>query len=551
MSGDLVSILLDAVGALVVVLDREHRVVRFNRACEELCGYKLDELRGAFLWERMLPAEDADALKIACEQVLGGRYPLGLEHSWVLREGGVRRTIAWTLRGLTDPSGGVACVVMSGHDVTESRAERAGQDLLAASESLFRSVIEHVPSGVLVTDRDGVLVMANGPAQEWLGLAPDAVGTPLSRWIPQAAELLAAAQSSSGRRQVDVDTPDGRRRLIGFDSVFCPLPPSGGTVIVFRDIGDYRRAERRRKRAERLAQARSLAVGLGHELQGPLAGLLAGVQFLEQEPALPANQRLVVSSLAQAARKLSRATQEFLDAARSGSLTPRLFALGKVMAEAMDPYVGHAASRQVKLEIVPANGDALLAVDLPSFRRAVGGIVASAIDAAGRDGRVHVEWRELSAEEVARRFPGFPGTIAAIRVSDGGPGLDEEELRHAFRPFGGSRTAGGGLGLAIAQEVIEAHGGLISVSSRKGEDTTFEVLLATGERMPCWQHADRPEGLCGVCPLRQSGSGYCCWSVTGYPEYAETGLWPAKCVECPVFRRYHLGAWTGAISPSA
>jgi signal transduction histidine kinase len=344
---------------------------------------------------------------------------------------------------------------------------------------------------------------------------------------------------------MEVVTSDGRRRLIGFDTTFCPLVPAGGTVVVFRDITELRRIERRKKRVAGLSQARSLAVGIGRELQGPLSGMLAGVQFLEQEPTLPANQRLVIGSLAQAARKLSRATQEFLDGARSGTPTPRLVALGKFMAETMDPFVGMAASRQVRLEILPADGNALLAVDPTLVRRAVGAVVESAIEASGREGRVHVRWLQLPADEVARRLPGFPGDVAAIRVSDSGPGLDEADLRRLFRPFGSPRGAGG-LALAIARETIEVHGGLIEASSRKGGETALEILLPSGEREPCWRHAERPEGICGLCPLRASGGGHCCWVHSGYADYASTGMWPAKCIDCPVFRRWNLLLYAAA-----
>ena len=538
--GDLVAVLLDSVGVPVVVLDRDGRVVRFNQACQDLSGYTLDDVRGKPLWERLLPAEEVDSVRIACEQVFGGRRPFAHEHTWLLKDGS-RRTMSWVLRGLTDPSGAVACVVFAGQDVTERRIDRAEQETLVASEALFRSVLEYSPSAILVCDVEGRLVMANGPAQEWFSLPPEAVGSALSKWVKQAGELLSPAREP-GRRQVEVDLLDGKRRLIGFETMACPVTPQGGWVTVFRDIGEFRRAERRRKRAERLAQARTLAVGLGEHVQTPLASLLAGVQFLEQEPSLAASQRLVVTSLGQAARRLTRATQEFLDSARASAVTARLVPLGKMMAEAMDPYVGLAANRQVKLEIIAANGDAQLALDPAAFRRAVGAIVENAIEAAGRDGHVRVAWLELPPEEVRRRLFRYDGTVAAVRVTDGGPGMDEDDLRKVFRPFGSPRDVGGGLGLPVAQEIIESHGGLLGVTSRKGEETTFEILLPTGERIPCWQVEGRPQGICGVCAARTAG-GNCCWAVTGHAEYLETGLWPAKCVDCPVFRRYNLGLY--------
>jgi signal transduction histidine kinase len=316
-----------------------------------------------------------------------------------------------------------------------------------------------------------------------------------------------------------------------------------GWLVVFRDLAEIRRADQRRRRVERLAQARVLAAGLGQELQPPIASVLAGAQFLEQEAGLQAGSRLVLATLAQSARQLSRAAQEYLEGVRATLPSPRLLPLGKVMGEAMDPFVGLAASRSVKLEIVPSDGDALLAVDPVQLRRAVRAVVTQAIDAAGRDGRVRVEWSEPPPDVARRRVPGFPGRVASIRVSDSGPTIPEEELRRVFRPFGNVRPGSGGFGLAAAHEIVDAHGGLLAVTSRAGDDTTFEILLPCGERPACWEHEQRPEGLCGVCTLRTDGPGYCCWSVTGYKERAETGQWPERCRDCPVYRRWNLSVW--------
>ncbi|MBN1770426.1 MAG: PAS domain-containing protein [Deltaproteobacteria bacterium] len=541
MSADLVAILLDAVGVPVFVLDREGRVVRFNEACRELSGYTLEELRGTSLAERLLPEDEANGLRIACEQVFAGRSPLHHEHSWKRRDGG-RRRLAWRLHALTDQAGAVACVVAAGHDVTEERRRAESHGALVASEELFRTVIENVPSGVLVADVQGRVVLANGPAQEWLALPVEAIGTRLEQWVPQGGELLSAPRRP-GRRQLELQIADGTRRWIGFDTVSCPVAGGEGWLVVFRDLGEIRRADRRRRRAERLTQARALAAGLGQELQPAIGSVLAGAQFLEQEAALPAGSKLVLSTLSQSARKLSRAAQEYIEGVRSTVPAPRLLPLGKVMAEAMDPFVGLAASRAVKLEIVPSDGDLLLAVDPAHFRRAVGAVVSQAIEAAGREGRVHVEWKEPPFEMVRRRVPGFQGRLASIRVADGGPTVAEDDLRRVFRPFGNVRAGGGGFGLAAAYEIVEAHGGLLTVVSRPGEDTTFEILLPSGERPACWEHEQRPEGLCGVCALRTDGPGYCCWSVTGHKERAETGQWPERCRDCPVFRRWSLAAW--------
>ena len=111
---------LDTAAAVVVVLDPEGRVTRFNRAAEEVSGRGAEDVFGAEVWSLgVLPPGDAEATRAVFDRVLAGEYPTAHESKWTGEEG--TRYISWAITAI--PEGGrVAHVVCIGLDVTASRA---------------------------------------------------------------------------------------------------------------------------------------------------------------------------------------------------------------------------------------------------------------------------------------------------------------------------------------------------------------------------------------------------------------------------------------------
>ena len=101
-----VSAVLDTVGALVVVLDRDGRIVRFNRACERATCYHFDEIKDRPFWDFLLVPEEIAPVKRVFEQLRAGDFPLDFENYWVTKDSR-RRLIAWSNTVLTAIDGSV------------------------------------------------------------------------------------------------------------------------------------------------------------------------------------------------------------------------------------------------------------------------------------------------------------------------------------------------------------------------------------------------------------------------------------------------------------
>jgi PAS domain S-box-containing protein len=122
---NVVSAILHTVGALVVVLDPEGRIVRFNRACEQTAGYSFAEVRGKYFWDLCVIPEEAERFKIIVEQLRMDHSAKDYETSWVTRDG-ARRLIAWSSTVLPGGDGQPAYLIATGIDITErKRLEKA------------------------------------------------------------------------------------------------------------------------------------------------------------------------------------------------------------------------------------------------------------------------------------------------------------------------------------------------------------------------------------------------------------------------------------------
>jgi PAS domain S-box-containing protein len=117
---NLLSTILDTVGALVVVFDCSGRVVRFNRACELTTGRRSEEVEGTFLWDLFVVSEELARFQAALQAASLGHPAADCEATWLARSG-AHRLIAWSSTVVTRPDGTPEYVVATGSDETERR----------------------------------------------------------------------------------------------------------------------------------------------------------------------------------------------------------------------------------------------------------------------------------------------------------------------------------------------------------------------------------------------------------------------------------------------
>ena len=145
-----VSAVLDTQGALVVVLDTSGRVVRFNRACEQVTGYAFDEIKDRPFWEVFLLPEETERIRGVFEQLRAGNFPNSAENCWQTKNRGIR-LISWSNTAIVGTSGQVEHIIATGIDITDQR--NAEDALRRAHDLLERRVTERTAELAAVNER--------------------------------------------------------------------------------------------------------------------------------------------------------------------------------------------------------------------------------------------------------------------------------------------------------------------------------------------------------------------------------------------------------------
>ena len=117
---DFSNAIIDTVGALIAVLDRQGAIVSFNHTCEEITGYSRAEVIGRQVWDVLITPEEQSTLKAVYQRLLMGQVPNQYTNYWLGKDGS-RHLISWSNTALFDEAGKVTFIIATGIDITEQR----------------------------------------------------------------------------------------------------------------------------------------------------------------------------------------------------------------------------------------------------------------------------------------------------------------------------------------------------------------------------------------------------------------------------------------------
>lgn len=276
------------------------------------------------------------------------------------------------------------------------------------------------------------------------------------------------AQSLSGR----IQEMERRTRLIAAGD-FSPMTlPSRDDEL--RDLGRSVNDMAQRlaqfqetiRRTERLRLLGQVSGGLTHQLRNGVAGARLAVQLHAQDCPTGGKDE----SLAVALRQLvlvEMHLKKFLDLGKAIELQLQPCRLDGVLRETIDLLGPQCRHAHTEMRIVPPAVPAIaLHGDPAQLGHLFLNVLTNALEAAGPGGWVEVRWGALES-----------GAIAFVEVRDSGPGPDPDVAARLFEPFVTGKREGVGLGLAVARQVVQAHGGAIRWSREK-DCTCFRIELS-------------------------------------------------------------------------
>ena len=377
------------------------------------------------------------------------------------------------------------------------QAERARQ----ASEERLRVTMRSIGDAVIATDLAGRITFINHVAVDLTGWPiPDARGRPLNevfRIVNEHTRQTVESPVDHVLREGKIVGLANHTVLLARDGTEIPIDDSGapirdadgnvmGVVLVFRDVRKRRQqaAESEQLRLEAAARAEAertsamkddfLAI-LSHELRSPLQGILGWLTVLRETGSDP-HQHRALQAIDRGVRQQAQLVNDILDISRivAGKLQIERAPVdvGSVVEDCVDDAMPAARQRQLQLTSTIGSYGAVVG-DRRRLRQAVSNLLNNAIKFTPRGGRIDVHCHRQDA-------------VITITVSDTGEGISPDLLPYIFDRFrqgGGDMRArhsasGLGLGLSLARQIVELHGGSIRAESAgAGCGSTFTLQL--------------------------------------------------------------------------
>ena len=337
-----------------------------------------------------------------------------------------------------------------------------------AAEAALHRFVQNLPDALLSIDGGGVISYGNAEAERIFGAQP-------SRLVGRRVKDLLPDLELDRLRGTADNAPISHPDLRFGERVLSPLvrhafvDDSSTLTLSLRDVTAVRAADERRL---------DLYSVIAHDLRSPLAAILMRTDLMLR------GSRGEISDLAREdlgrikvrVLQLVALINDFLELARHEDSTIKagneLVPLGTLVAETLEEFRVLAEGKGVELTIALETPGPVVRGDRRRLGQAVTNLVANAVKFTAPGGKVDV--RVDAADDTAN-----------VRVADTGPGIPPEEVERLFQRYSRAKSVerdapGTGLGLMIVRQIVEAHGGKVTLDSKVGHGSTFAFHLPLG-----------------------------------------------------------------------
>jgi len=370
--------------------------------------------------------------------------------------------------------------------VTDVSARDNADEERRRSDVRFKELVERAPEPIGIARNDH-FVWCNPAYLAMLGYpSPQALyDTPIARLLPRDEEASRHRREGVILEGGDVGPAtyharrfDGTTVIVETTSASCVFEGKPSVLTMARDVTDKKRLEAQLIQADRLAAIGTMAAGVAHEVNNPLAYVMLNLDWIARKLAEGPHDAASIAGLAEVLREAHKGTQrvagivrELRTFARAGDGESRSpVDLSRVVESAIK-IAGHEVRHRAKVTTSFGPVGPVLANE-SRLEQVVLNLLLNACHAMPEEhAAVNVVHIEVRAE---------PGERAVLEVSDNGTGIPPEVLPRIFDPFFSTkpRGVGMGLGLSICHGIVASLGGQISVKSTV-DGTTFRVVLPT------------------------------------------------------------------------
>jgi PAS domain S-box-containing protein len=333
----------------------------------------------------------------------------------------------------------------------------------------FAAIVEYSDDAILSKDLNGIITSWNPAATRILGYtSEEMIGTSILRIIPEelhSDEPFILAKIRAGERIDHFETvrltKDGRHLDVSLS--ISPVRDGSGQVIgaakILRDISARKRLEESLIQAEKLAATGRMAATIAHEINNPLEAIV-NLLYLSRGRATDSQQAAYLEAAANEVNRVSHIAKQTLGYYRDHTGAAST-SLSDIAAEAIRVYEPRCRTAGIRIES-HLDPSPKIVVRKGEIMQVISNLIANAIYAMPSGGTLAITVKEPSSSNGS-------GAGVVLSVEDTGVGIPAEKLPRIFEAFFTTRAdVGTGIGLFVAKQFIEGHGGKIHVESRTG-----------------------------------------------------------------------------------
>ncbi|MBN1471640.1 MAG: hypothetical protein JW925_07655 [Syntrophaceae bacterium] len=332
------------------------------------------------------------------------------------------------------------------------------------------ALVRNMPIGLLAVDQENRIISSNEHARDLFnGDASEIQGQDVARILPVAlVRLLKKVNTTSGLIDEDVFLQSGKNGEQIWEVVAAAFADEGvpeGKILLARNVTAVRGLEKEVARSRHLNAIGSLAAGVAHEIRNPLSSIKGfAVYFKQRLSGNPDDEETADIMIAETER-LNRVISQLIEFARPLTLKKEKTALADLVRQTVKLIETEARKNNVQVDVRETENLPEVEIDPDKIKQVLLNIFLNALAAMPGGGRLSIELAQTQ------------DALETV-ITDTGTGIDVKDMPRIYDPYFTSKPAGTGLGLAVVQKIMEAHGAFLKIESKAGTGTTVILRFA-------------------------------------------------------------------------
>jgi len=332
------------------------------------------------------------------------------------------------------------------------------------------ALVKNMPIALLAVDKTGKVLTCNEQAQGLIAAScSEMVGRDAALFLPEALwRLLGRVSDQTHMIEEDVvisPAKDVDQIWEVVAAAFADEEVHEGKILLARNVTAIRLLEKEVAKNRHLNAIGSLAAGVAHEIRNPLSSIRGFAVYFKQRFSGDKEDEETADIMIAETERLNRVISQLIEFARPLALKKEQTMMADLVRHTVRLVAAEACGHGVAIDVRADEDLPRVLVDPDKIKQVLLNIFLNALAAMPAGGRLSVE---LTGRD----------TVLTVTVSDTGEGIAEESLPRIYDPYFTSKPAGTGLGLAVVQKIMEAHGGTVRVASTAKEGT--QVTLRFG-----------------------------------------------------------------------